>query len=243
MNLMKDILQKIGGPRLVLIGVIILCILLYLLVPQVNNSINAIVAMFASGDFSQVERFIDSYGPQAAIISFLLMVFQSIIAPIPAFVITVTNANLFGWWQGAILSWSSAMVGAAVCFYIARILGRDVVEKLISKAGLKTVDEFFDKHGALSILIARLLPFMSFDWVSYGAGLTKMRFWSFFIATGIGQLPATLIYSYVGGMLTGGAKMLVTGLLILFALGALIALLAAVYRDRLKKKNESVKEL
>ncbi len=240
---MKDILQKIGGPRLVLIGVIILCILLYLLVPQVNNSINAIVAMFASGDFSQVERFIDSYGPQAAIISFLLMVFQSIIAPIPAFVITVTNANLFGWWQGAILSWSSAMVGAAVCFYIARILGRDVVEKLISKAGLKTVDEFFDKHGALSILIARLLPFMSFDWVSYGAGLTKMRFWSFFIATGIGQLPATLIYSYVGGMLTGGAKMLVTGLLILFALGALIALLAAVYRDRLKKKNESVKEL
>ena len=236
---MNDVLKKNGTPRLVLIALFIICIALYFFVPQVNQSINAVFAMFASGDFSRVEHFIDSYGAQAAVISFLLMIFQSIIAPIPAFVITVTNANLFGWWQGAILSWASAMAGAAVCFYIARILGRDVVEKLISKAGLKTVDDFFDRHGALSILIARLLPFMSFDWVSYGAGLTKMKFWSFFIATGIGQLPATIIYSYVGGMLTGGAKMLVTGLLILFALGALAVLLAAVYKERQSKKQNA----
>ena len=39
-----------------------------------------------------------------------------------------------------------------------------------------------------------------------------MSFSSFFIATGIGQLPATIVYSYVGGMLTGGAKLFVTGL-------------------------------
>ena len=39
-----------------------------------------------------------------------------------------------------------------------------------------------------------------------------MSFGSFFIATGIGQLPATIVYSYVGGMLTGGAQLLMTGL-------------------------------
>ena len=44
--------------------------------------------------------------------------------------------------KGAILSWSSAMVGAAVCFYISRILGRDIVEKLTSKTGLESVDRF-----------------------------------------------------------------------------------------------------
>ena len=91
-------------------------------------------------------------------------------------------------WKGAILSWSSAMAGAAVCFYIARLLGRDAVEKLTSRTGLKQIDEFFEKHGRLSILIARLLPFISFDIVSYAAGLTSMSFGSFFIATGIGQM-------------------------------------------------------
>lgn len=60
----------------------------------------------------------------------LLMMFQSIIAPLPAFLITFANAAVFGWWQGAILSWTSAMAGALVCFYIARIAGRDIVERL-----------------------------------------------------------------------------------------------------------------
>ena len=130
------------------------------------------------------------------------------------------------------------MAGATVCFYIARILGRDAVEKITSKAGLKQIDIFFEKHGRLSILIARLLPFISFDIVSYAAGLTSMSFGSFFVATGIGQLPATIIYSYVGGMLTGGARMLVTALLILFALSALIVLFRQLYVERQKKKEE-----
>lgn len=51
---------------------------------------------------------------------------------------------------------------------------------------------------------------------------------SFFIATGIGQLPATIVYSYVGGMLTGGAKLFVTGLLIIFALSALIFMMRSI---------------
>jgi len=164
------------------------------------------------------------------------MIFQSIAAPLPAFLITFANANLFGWWKGAILSWSSAMAGAAVCFYIAKILGRDVAEKLTSKAGLEQIDTFFERYGKNTILICRLLPFVSFDIVSYAAGLTSMSFASFFVATGIGQLPATIVYSYVGGMLTGGAKLLVTALLLIFALSAFIFMLRKIYMDRQSRK-------
>jgi uncharacterized membrane protein YdjX (TVP38/TMEM64 family) len=116
------------------------------------------------------------------------------------------------------------------------MLGRDVVEKWVSKAGMQQMDTFFLRHGRQSILIARLLPFVSFDLVSYAAGLTSVSFGSFFLATGIGQLPATLIYSYVGGMLTGGAKWMVTGLLLLFAISALIFLLRQLYREKTKKE-------
>ena len=65
-----------------------------------------------------------------------------------------------------------------------------------------------------------------------------MPFLSFFMATGIGQLPATIVYSYVGGMLTGGAKLLVTGLLILFALSGLIVLFKQLYNEKQKKKTK-----
>lgn len=222
--------------RLILIGLILIAILIYMFVPSVNRGLNTIMKMFATGDFEVVKAFVASYGIYAAIVSFLLMVLQSIVAPLPAFLITFANANLFGWWKGAILSWSSAMVGAGLCFCIARILGRDIVEKLTSKSGLKNIDDFFEKHGKMSILIARLLPFISFDIVSYAAGLTSMSFLSFFIATGIGQLPATIVYSIVGGMLTGGARIMVTGLLILFGLSFLILLIRQVYVEKQKKK-------
>lgn len=234
--------KKKGGQgnrnRLILIAAALVCVAVYGLVPPVHRFINTIFSMFATGDFTVVREWVASYGTWAAAVSFFLMIFQSVAAPLPAFLITFANANLFGWWQGAILSWSSAMVGAAVCFYIARILGRDVVVKLTSNSALKSIDEFFEKHGKNAILIARLLPFISFDIVSYAAGLTSMSFWSFFIATGIGQLPATIVYSYVGGMLTGGAKLFVTALLILFALSALVVLLRQLYVERMKKKAE-----
>lgn len=226
--------------KITIISLLLISVLVYLLVPSVKTILDNIFIMFKSGDFTVVREFVESYGPYAAVVSFMLMILQSIAAPLPAFLITFANANLFGWWQGAILSWSSAMVGAAICFYIARILGRDVAIKLTSRKGLQQVDEFFLKYGKQSILIARLLPFMSFDIVSYAAGLTGMSFWGFFIATGLGQLPATIVYSYVGGMLTGGAKLLVSGLLILFALTILIFLMKQIYTEKKKVKKVKV---
>ena len=212
----------------------------YIIIPSFKNFIDSIFAAFASGDFAVMRNFVAEYGAWAAAVSFFLMVFQSIAAPLPAFIITLANANLFGWIKGAALSWSSAMAGAALCFYISRSLGRGAAEKLTSKAGLKSIDKFFERYGTYSVLIARLLPFISFDLVSYAAGLTSMKFSSFFIATGIGQLPATIVYSYVGGMLTGGAQMLMTGLLILFALSALAVILRNIYKERKLKSCEDI---
>ena len=218
---------------------VIAVVALYFLYAPFRAFLKEVFRVFATGDFQKLKEFVASYGAYAAVISFLLMVLQSIIAPLPAFLITFANAALFGFWKGALLSWSSAMAGAALSFFIARAFGREFVEKLSSKGALNQIDAFFKRHGKQSILIARLLPFVSFDIVSYAAGLSGMSFWGFFIATGLGQTPATLVYSYVGGFLTGGAKWLVTGLLILFALGFMIALGKQLYEERSKKKDQA----
>ena len=66
-----------------------------------------------------------------------------------------------------------------------------------------------------------------------------MDFWGFFIATGVGQLPACIVYSYVGGMLTGGAKKMFIGLMCLFALAIVVILIKQVYNASQKKKEEA----
>lgn len=223
--------------QIIIIGIICCFILLYFFNPTVHSAINNIFSTLSSSNVDAVVEYIRSFGVWAVVISFLLMIFQSIIAPLPAFLITFANAAIFGWWQGAILSWTSAMAGAIICFYISRLLGRDVVVKLTSNRSLEQIDQFFKRYGKNTILICRLLPFVSFDLVSYAAGLTRMSFVSFIVATGIGQLPATIIYSYVGGMLTGGTRLFVTALFIMFALVFIIFLIKTVYNDRQKAKN------
>ncbi|WP_090042354.1 TVP38/TMEM64 family protein [Clostridium frigidicarnis] len=209
---------------------------MYYFVEPIKRNINQMVFYLTMLNLDALKEYVLSFGIWAPIISFFLMVFQSIVAPLPAFMITFANAALFGWWKGAILSWFSAMVGAALCFYIAKCLGRNAVEKLTSKFALDSVDEFFNRYGKHTILIARLLPFISFDIVSYAAGLTSMSFISFFIATGLGQLPATIIYSYVGGMLVGGAKLMMIGIMTLLALSIGIYVFKKVWNDRYKKQ-------
>lgn len=221
--------------RIIKISILILAVLLFLFVPSLQRAVKKAILILSTLNVNVVKEYILSFGIWAPIVSFLLMIFQSIAAPLPAFVITFANAALFGWVKGAILSWSSAMAGAALCFYIAKIYGRDAVEKLTSKLALENVDVFFEKYGKYAVLVARLLPFVSFDIVSYAAGLTTMDFWSFFIATGIGQLPATIVYSYVGGMLTGSVKTFVFGLMILFALSIIIFVAKKIYNEKNSK--------
>ena len=223
---------------IILLGLCIMGIV-YLAVPSVNDWINHAASVLGSANVDAVIEYIRSFGSYAMAFSFFLMVFSSLIAPLPAFMITLSNAAIFGWWQGAILSWSSAMVGAALCFLLSRGLGRDVVEKFAGKGALAGVEGYFEKYGTKTILVCRLLPFVSFDAVSYFAGLTPMKFLPFFIATGIGQTPATIVYSYVGGMLTGGARIMMTGLLCLFAISILVTIIKQVYTDRQAKKAET----
>ena len=110
------------------------------------------------------------------------------------------------------------MVGAAFCFYIARFLGIQRITQLISQPAVEKANDFVEKYGTYAILIARLIPFISFDVISYFAGATRMRFLGFWIATGIGQMPATLVYSYLGEAASPHIKW------ILFVFGIVIAI-------------------
>lgn len=216
----------------VTLGIIAILLSLYFFNTSFQVKVNGLMKPLTSGNIDEVRGYIKSYGMLAPAISFLLMIVQSIAAPIPAFLITFSNAAIFGWFWGAVLSWTSSMAGAAICFLLARGLGRTFIVKLNGINSVKKVEDFFENHGKHTILIARLLPFISFDIVSYAAGLTSMSFGGFMLATGVGQLPATIIYSIAGDFLVGGLKYFVMGLLILFAVSTLVFYLKKNYSKR-----------
>ncbi|GAB7387839.1 hypothetical protein BSNK01_16760 [Bacillaceae bacterium] len=201
---------------------------------EFQRAVDHAVGVMKKADVQAFRDYLLSFGPLAAIVSALLMIFQSLVAPLPAFVITFSNGLLFGWAWGAVLSWSSAMAGAVVCFYVAKFFGRPVVEKLVSRTALEWWDGFFQRYGKHSIFLARLIPVVSFDFVSYAAGVTSIPFWHFFWATGLGQLPATLLYSYLGQTATGTVQIL----FLLFTIVIALAVIGVLLRPKLRRFGE-----
>lgn len=229
--------KRFARARLALAVMVAAALAAWLWFPGGRTFLQQSLTALASLDPQQVRGFIAAWGPQAALVSFALMILQAIVAPLPAFLITLANAALFGAFWGGALSWFSAMVGAGLCFCIARALGREVVEKLTGRAVLRSADGYFTRFGPQTILVCRLLPFVPFDPVSYAAGLTSLRFWPFMLATGVGQLPATIVYSWAGSLLTGGTFWLATGLSLLFALAVVISIAKNIYRERHKRSS------
>ena len=126
------------------------------------------------------------------------------------------------------------MAGALLCFYLAKILGRPVVEKIVTKKALNWWDSFFARYGKHAVFIARLVPIVSFDLVSYAAGVTSISFWQFFWATGLGQLPATILYSYLGQNATSTVEIL----FFIFTIVIALAVIGMILRPKLHVRNK-----
>lgn len=203
----------------------------YYFVPGLKPEVDKAGALLAAVDIKGMKQYLISFGIWGPAVSMALMVLQALVAPLPAFVITFANAWIWGWLWGAVISWTGAMLGAVICFYLARWFGRPLVERLVGTKALAMSDRFFARYGKYTVLIARLIPVISFDLISYAGGLTNMKLWQFLWATGLGQLPATIVYSFLGENITGGARY---GLMVFSGVAALLILSLVI-----KKKMES----
>jgi uncharacterized membrane protein YdjX (TVP38/TMEM64 family) len=80
-----------------------------------------------------------------------------------------------------------------ISFGVARLLGRELIERFLS-GHINFCGECSDKLITKAVFASRLMPAVSFDVVSYGAGLTKISLRKFAVATFVGMLPPTLVY-------------------------------------------------
>lgn len=169
----------------------------YLLHDGLRAEVGHALAILASGDGEAIGAYLLSFGVWAPVASLFLMVLQAVAAPVPAVLVAFANGLAFGVVWGGLLTVAGQTLAAAICFAIARALGREPVEALAGKFGLETADSWLTRWGARGILLMRLVPGISFDVISYGAGLTGIGFRPFIAATAIGVTPQAFLYAYL----------------------------------------------
>lgn len=124
-----------------------------------------------------------------------------VVTPLPTLPLNIAAGALFGPVFGTLYSVAGATLGALISFSLARFLGRDVLERYL-KGHVNFCTSCSDRLLVKLVLLGRLIPVLSFDLISYGAGLTTMSVKNYLIANFIGMLPLTFLYNYFGSMVT-----------------------------------------
>ena len=131
----------------------------------------------------------------------LIMGLQGVIAPIPSEVVLIATGMIYGFVWGGIMGTIGSVAAGVFCFYLSRKGGRPLAEKFVGENALLLIDELIHKYGSGIIVIARFLPFVPFDPVSYASGLVDMNPKKYTIATFLGSIPRAFFYAYLGASL------------------------------------------
>jgi membrane protein DedA with SNARE-associated domain len=139
----------------------------------------------------------------------IMMGIESACIPLPSEIImpyggflVATEPHRFSLLGMAIAGALGCVWGSAVAYWAGKYGGRPFIERygkyiLIRHKDLDKADRFFDKYGDWAIFISRLLPVVR-TFISFPAGMSKMRFGRFLIYTFVGSLPWCFALAYVG---------------------------------------------
>ncbi|MHA2270789.1 MAG: DedA family protein [Candidatus Hodarchaeales archaeon] len=144
----------------------------------------------------------EDVGPLGVIIA---MILQAVITPIPAVAVIFLAAESFTdrWgFAGFVLAVISvtigSVLGALLCYYIGLKGARPAVKKFIPEDDIDRGEEWFNRWGAWTLIIARSIPIFPADPLSYVAGIVRMRFRPFLISIIISSFTSALIFGLMG---------------------------------------------
>lgn len=182
----------------------------------------------------QIER-LGLWGPAVVM---ALMAANIVVSPLPSAPILFAAGAAYGPWWGTLWVLAGAQVGSLIAFFLARWFGADVVQKWFGESpALRIIG---DQNTLMGIVfVSRLVPFMSFDLISYGAGLTPLVWWRFLIANVAGMLPMNFLLVRFGDDLFA---LDVVGILVTTVAAVAIAAVAAILFWRLKRAGITVPE-
>ena len=132
-----------------------------------------------------------------------LMTVAVVASPIPSAPIAMAAGAAYGHVWGTVQVVIGAELGALIAFGLARVLGHDVLRRVFGAS----VDAWLlGSQNALTwtVFASRLMPFISFDIISYAAGLSRLHAWRFALATLAGIIPVSFVLAHFGGEAVSG---------------------------------------
>jgi uncharacterized membrane protein YdjX (TVP38/TMEM64 family) len=156
---------------------------------------------FVGTDLAQLGQQIKSFGLLAPLVLFGLIFLCIVIPPFPLPIppIEIIAGALFGFVPGVILVWLAQFTSSLTAYGLTESVPESFLGRVLGSRITGPYKKFIERRGALAVFIARATMTAPFS-VSYLAGLSKVKFKGFTIATALGIIPEALIFVYAGSL-------------------------------------------
>lgn len=183
---------------LVPVALLVLLAAMYFVLPGYRDFIDRSLVLIRSGNRSELQSWIEGFGFWGPLLIVTLMLAQTLLAFIPSLLVMVVAVLAYGPWWGGLLAWGGLLLAATLAYSIGRALGPVTVDRLIGHEAEEKLEGYVERYGSWGVIAARISPALSTDAVSYVAGILRMRFLRFIVATGAGILPLAALISFLG---------------------------------------------
>jgi uncharacterized membrane protein YdjX (TVP38/TMEM64 family) len=140
---------------------------------------------------------ITTLGPWAPVVFILLYVVAALTVA-PAFFLTVAAGALFGVWEGSMIVFVGASLGASAVYAVASPLAHSRwMARVTSDPRVAAVRSAIVDQGVWIMFLLRLSPLIPFTPLNYALALSGVRYRDFLVAL-LGMIPAILMYTYYG---------------------------------------------
>ena len=164
------------------------------------------------------------------------------VALIPAAVLTVAGGAAFGFFWGTIYVLIGATLGATAAFLVGRYLARDrVVHRLGTNATFAALNGAMERDGWKIVFLTRVAPVFPFFLMNYAYSVTRVPLKDYFMATSIGMIPGTLLYVYLGSLVTASTEQAASSKWIWRGFILLTAVIAVACLGRIARKALSAR--
>ena len=143
-------------------------------------------------DENKLKEILVKYKTLGYIIFFFLEILNIVILPIPALVLHIVGASIFGALVGSIIAFSGVFIGSLIAFYIGRTFGKNLVIWCFGEELTEKYRKILNKNGKIAFIFMQLLPFFPDDILCFVAGISAMT-WKFFIMTMLILRPIYII--------------------------------------------------
>jgi uncharacterized membrane protein YdjX (TVP38/TMEM64 family) len=184
----------------------------------------------------RLEMLVARAGLWGPVLIVTFMTLAVVASPIPSAPIALAAGAAYGHLWGTVVVVIGAELGALIAFSLARVLGHDALRRVF---GDRVDAGLLGSQNALTatVFASRLMPFVSFDMVSYAAGLSSLHTWRFAIATLAGIIPASFLLAHFGGEAVSGHLGRATWAVLGVGLVTGLPLLWVALRQKPEKEN------